>query len=771
MRGSEGTVRVPARESPGRRSLRHITLCTCVFAATCGLAWLSLALEMHPEAGASLWGPGDGATPFWAPAGLAVALLTLYTGTRRALAAGSLFAAEVAVWLVFSRWWVALVVAAMCLIQAYVGSELLRRYQEAGGVLGGVRDVLGHVSAAYLAPLIPALVFTVVVVMTEDESSAAAVGQTWYFANSLGVLLFAPFFVVWARRGRHPLRHPLWKDFLTAGLTIALPTLLIFSMSAATDNLLVPLAYLTLPALLWTAWTTGPRGATAAVLSVSLLAVALTAAGFGPFTTSSGITLFGWVSLEVYLNVAALTTMFFTAAVAQQRDAQGVLEAHNATLAAAQTRLSHQANHDALTGLPNRAQFLRGVRETLASRSGTNRTGGTAILYLDLDRFKIVNDSIGHEAGDRLLRSVARRLQRDLGDRELLARLGGDEFAVLVQDVSELPDVLHTADRMHRAFARPFDVGGDESYSSVSIGIAVSWDDTTSATDLLRHADIAMYKAKDAGRARSVVFDEHLRQGIETRLALENALHRALANGELQPWYQPFFDAGGTGITGMEALVRWIRPDAPPETAASFIESAEECGLVIPLGSSMLSTACAQVSDWYRRGMLPEAARLHVNVSPRQVSQGNLSSVITEILDRTGLPARCLCVEVTETLLLHDPERSQAQLARLAAAGVGISIDDFGTGYSSLSQLRRFPVDCLKIDRSFVHGILHRVEDSAIVEATILLAHSLGVSVIAEGVESDAQRVRLEEMGCDHVQGFHLARPGPAREMAALLAT
>lgn len=861
-----------------------------VFAVSVALAALCVALEMTTTYDASLWGPAGGAIPFWAPAGFGVATLTLLSGRRRMDAATALLAAELVVWTSLEGWGAGSILSIALLAQSYLGATLLRRYQRSGGVLGGIRDVLGHLAAAFLAPLIPSVVVALAVAAV-DGIAFLAVAQAWYLANALGILVVAPFIVVWTRRVRRPLRHPVWRDLLATGFAIAVPIAFIF-FAPGSDGLLVPLAFLTLPALLWTAWTTGPRGATAAVLSVSLLAITLTAAGLGPFTGVEAMALSGWVALQSYLVVCSLTTMFFTAAVAQQREARDSLEARNVALAeaalmstafehavegivrigngdevlyanpafkrlvseptsdeprfwvdlvdvrdresmrraveearrsgrsrlecrlpdraggtretemtivadgeladvpeaqrapqglhvfirditerkVAQTRLTHQANHDALTGLPNRAHFLRATRDAISPQVGASAAvDGIAVLYLDLDRFKIVNDSLGHESGDRLLRAVARRLLTALADTGFLARLGGDEFGVLVEGVDDLAEVLHLADRVHRAFSDAFTVGSQEMYSSVSIGIAVSWDDSTSATDLLRHADIAMYKAKDAGRARSVVFDEHLRDGIETRLTLENALHRALDRNELQPWYQPFYDIEGSTITGVEALVRWVRPGSPPETAASFIESAEECGLVVPLGTSMLTRSCAQVATWRDAGLFPEAARLHVNVSPRQVSHGDLTTTIATILDSTGLAPQCLCVEVTETVLLHDPDRSRLQLAELAESGVGISIDDFGTGYSSLSHLRRFPLDCLKIDRSFVHGILHRSEDSAIVEATILLAHSLGVYVIAEGVESEGQRARLEEMGCDHVQGFHLARPAPAEDVMGML--
>jgi diguanylate cyclase (GGDEF)-like protein/PAS domain S-box-containing protein len=421
----------------------------------------------------------------------------------------------------------------------------------------------------------------------------------------------------------------------------------------------------------------------------------------------------------------------------------------------AQERLAHQALHDSLTELPNRALFLD--RLALALARLRRRSSSMAVLFADVDRFKVVNDSLGHDAGDRLLVALARRLREVLRPGDTLARFGGDEFAVLCEDVQE-EDVNGIAERMMDALAEPFTIGGREAFVSVSVGIAVARDPDQRAEALLRDADAAMYLAKDRGRARFEVFDEAMRDQSSERLMLENALRRAPERGELVALYQPIVRLTDGSMVGAEALVRWDHPERGRLEAAQFVPLAEETGIIIPVGGWMLAEACRQAATWSGNGHAPAVS---VNLSARQLNRDDLVDTVDRALKESGLSPDRLWLEITESVLMDDADTAVAVLQRLRALGVHLSVDDFGTGYSSLAYLRRFPVDALKVDRSFVAGLGEDPEDSAIVEAVVSMAHSLRLLVVAEGVETDEQLARLRDLGCELAQGFYFAAPVP----------
>jgi diguanylate cyclase (GGDEF)-like protein/PAS domain S-box-containing protein len=430
-------------------------------------------------------------------------------------------------------------------------------------------------------------------------------------------------------------------------------------------------------------------------------------------------------------------------------------------------QMEHAALHDALTGLPNRTLLLDRLRQALARAA--REDGKVAVLFLDLDNLKVLNDSLGHSAGDELLRAIGPRLHGELRATDTVARFGGDEFAVVCEDVQDEEHALAIAQRLVRAFEDPFMVGGEERFGSASVGIVVTGAGRV-AEELLSDADAAMYRAKERGRGRFEMFDAGLRDRITSRLRVEADLRRAL-EGEGRLWvaYQPYYRLPGREVAGVEALVRWEHPERGTVPPAEFIPVAEESGLVVPLGARVLRIACEQVARWQRETRHP-GLRLTVNVSARQMATPDFVETVQSTLAETGLHPDSLGLEITERLLLEETPGTALTIELLQALGVRLLLDDFGTGYSSLRYLQRYPLDGLKVDRAFVAGLGDNGEgDGAIVEAIVGMARALGMGVIPEGVETDGQLQRLAALGCDHAQGFLLSRPLPADGLEALL--
>ena len=426
--------------------------------------------------------------------------------------------------------------------------------------------------------------------------------------------------------------------------------------------------------------------------------------------------------------------------------------------------VEHRAHHDDLTGQPNRTLFQERVAIALAH--ARRHDTGCAVLFIDLDRFKNVNDSLGHAVGNQLLVAAAQRL-RSVGDPSVtVARLGGDEFVVFLPHIATQSDAARIADRVLAAFRAPFSLGRHRLFISPSIGIAVSPEDGDTAETLLKAADIAMYRAKQRGRNTMCVYDRTMNDEAHERLELESQLHTAVERGELLLHYQPKVHLPTGRMTGMEALMRWDHPELGLLEPARFISVAEDSGLIVPLGEWALEEACRQNEEWRQAGFAP--LTVAVNLSARQFQHQRMEDVTARILRRTGLDPALLELEVTESLALQDPDGIRATLQDLRDMGVTCSIDDFGTGYSGLSYLTRFPIDTLKIDRSFVATIEHS-DDSPIVVAVIALAHGLGLKVVAEGVETSRQVERLRELGCDEMQGFLFSRPVPPARFEELL--
>ena len=431
----------------------------------------------------------------------------------------------------------------------------------------------------------------------------------------------------------------------------------------------------------------------------------------------------------------------------------------------AEDRLLHDALHDALTGLPNRALFMD--RVTLSLTRAERHSGyRCAVLFLDLDRFKLVNDSFSHAVGDQLLIALARRLGSSLRPGDTVARLGGDEFTILLDDIGTAADALDVADRIQAALNEPFHIDGRELFITASVGISLS-EPGMRVAELMRNADIAMYDAKRQGKARSATFDVSMHSRVVDQLELENELRTAIESNRLQVYYQPIVDLGSGRLSGFEALARWPA-DLPSIPPTEFIPIAEDTGQIAALGSFVLNEALARLADWRRRGVIGEDVTMSVNVSGRQLGEAGLAAEVTAALERHGLPAEVLRLEITESTILYDPDRMQSALEELTGIGVQAHIDDFGTGYSSLTFLHHFPGDTLKIDQSFV-GAMHVSEGSEeIVRAIIALAHNLEMRVIGEGIESGVQVRKLRTLGCEYGQGFLFSRPLDADDVELL---
>ena len=421
-------------------------------------------------------------------------------------------------------------------------------------------------------------------------------------------------------------------------------------------------------------------------------------------------------------------------------------------------QLVQRALHDQLTGLPNRMLFMDRLEQALERCA--RRGKFAAVLFLDLDRFKLVNDNFGHDRGDQLLVQVAERLRTCLRRVDTIARIGGDEFTVLLEEVGSAGDAALVADRIIEAFRASFRIESQEIFVGTSIGIALGAPDQgTTAQGLLRNADIAMYRAKANGRACFEVFKSSMRETVRGRLKMEAELRRALDRGELRLHYQPQVDLRTSRIVGLEALVRWEHPERGLVPPGSFIPMAEETGLILPIGRWVLETACRQAAIWRADAEIGLELVMAVNLSPRQFRHPRLVADVGQVLAESGLDASGLEVEITEGTAMGDADGTVKVLEHLKAIGIRLAIDDFGTGYSSLSYLKRFPIDVLKVDRSFVAGLPANRGDAAIVRAVVGLTRALGLKAVAEGVETQDQLAELRGLGCDQGQGYFFGRP------------
>ena len=473
----------------------------------------------------------------------------------------------------------------------------------------------------------------------------------------------------------------------------------------------------------------------------------------------STFVLFGTLSSDEYPRLIALLTVAGMA----------YLFARSLDLTYMQSQQSrHEALHDSLTGLPNRALFVNRLQQAIDRKDRERNV--SAVLFTDLDHFKEVNDSLGHDVGDELLKGVSERLKACLRPGDTAARLGGDEFTVLLDTVAHVGDAIRVAERITEEMRRPFDLTGGQVTVTTSIGIALSASADEQPGNLLRDADYAMYEAKREGKSRYKVFNSGIYAQTLRRLRLEKDLKRAIESEEFEVHYQPKVLAQTGEIVGVEALARWRHPERGLILPGEFIPLAEETGLIVPLGQWVLREACRQAHEWRER--YPNVSRMtvSVNLSVRQFRQPDLVQSLAKILRETGLEPSRLELEITESMVTDDVEHAIGVLRELKDMNVQLAVDDFGTGYSSLGSFKHFPLDHLKIDRSFVDGLGQDPKDTAITQLVVDLAHTMGMQVVGEGVETGEQLARLTEMGCDVVQGFYFWKPLTGEEATALFA-
>ncbi len=431
----------------------------------------------------------------------------------------------------------------------------------------------------------------------------------------------------------------------------------------------------------------------------------------------------------------------------------------------AEQQIEYQAYHDALTGLANRRLFQEHL--SLALALAQRRHSFVAVLFLDLDHFKIVNDSLGHTIGDELLKHVARRLRHAVREGDTVARVGGDEFTIVLQELARPDDAASVAKKVIRSVTDPIEINGHKLYVTTSIGVTVYPRDGEDAETLLKNADAAMYRAKAEGRNTYQMATSELSRTTQERMLLESGLHQAMDTGEFAVYYQPQIDLETMQLVGMEALLRWNHPERGVIGPTEFIGLAEERGLILPIGEWVLRAACREAKRFHDRGLT--SLRVSVNISARQFRDPALVWTVESALSEAGLDPRCLELEITESVAMEDVEQTMSTLAELRKSGISIAIDDFGTGHSALSYLKRFPIDALKIDKSFLSDLPGGYADSAIVASVIQLANGLGIRVVAEGVETIEQIEFLREHACREVQGYYFSCAVPPAEIAKLL--
>jgi len=433
------------------------------------------------------------------------------------------------------------------------------------------------------------------------------------------------------------------------------------------------------------------------------------------------------------------------------------------------TELRRHVLHDPLTGLPNRVLLLERLTHA-ATRARRHKDFRFAVLALDLDRFSIVNGSLGREPGDDLLVSVARRLESCVRSEDMVARVGSDEFTILLESLSDDADAGRVAERIQCSLAEPVDVGGHEVFTSASIGLTLSSSGVESAAAMLQNADVALARAKRAGRARYEMFDPAMHARAVRRLKAETELHRAIERGEFEVYYQPMVTLATGRITELEALIRWRHPERGVVPPLEFIPLAEETGLIVPIGNWVLTEACRQLREWQRRFERTEPLSMSVNLSVRELAEPGLTTRVAAAVAESGIDPHTLKLEITESFAIDDAERTRTMLDALRGLGVRIYLDDFGTGYSSLGYLHRLPLDAIKIDRTFVTRMDTGAAHLQLVNTVRTLAHNIGVAAVAEGVETAAQLDTLRAMGCEYAQGYLFSKPVPASDVERLLA-
>lgn len=579
-------------------------------------------------------------------------------------------------------------------------------------------------------PMTIVVLFLMITIVLTDTFRTTAV---WMFAASLGALIVGDFTYAAVDAG-----HVEWSD--TAGVPFYV--IVFFCGAAAFCHPTITTLMEPLPV--------GPPRRQSARLALTSASVVIPIAVLA--ATDANSTADRWVRL---VGAVALITGLAVRVILAVRQSN-----------AAQATLLRSAHLDPLTGLANRSLILETITMALHESWRSNRK--PSVLFIDIDRFKNINDSLGHAAGDEVLVTVAHRLVEALPASVSVARISGDEFVVLAPDTRNQGEAIALAERVLEVFREPLPLRQGDLFVTASIGVSsVADGHELTAEDLLRHADTAMYQAKDAGRSCVAVFDESMLEQVSHRLSVETALYRALDRRELRLFHQPIVDVLHGEVLGFEALMRWDRSDGTLISPAEFIPIAEETGIIVPIGAWALLDALTQLATWFEDGTCPRHATMSVNVSPRQLNDPNFVSIVHEALIRSGVPASQLWLEVTEGVMISQPEQALDALQRVRALGVRIAVDDFGTGYSSLSLLQRFPIQRIKIDRSFVSGVVDDPSARSLVRAMIAMSRSMGLDTVAEGVETTAQLQALGDLGCAKAQGFLISRPLPPDAVAA----
>lgn len=437
----------------------------------------------------------------------------------------------------------------------------------------------------------------------------------------------------------------------------------------------------------------------------------------------------------------------------------------NKQLFTAIKKVKHMAYHDELSGLPNRRLFMEQL--TITMEKAQKESHSIAVLFIDLDRFKNINDTLGHEYGDLVLKHISNQMKKNVRKVDTISRQGGDEFTIILNNISNQEEVISLVKQIQTTVSSPFTIKGQELYVSMSIGVALYPRDGNTEDELMKHADMAMYHAKSMGENNYTFYSSQLNEAISRKIALESGLRRAITNDEFYLYYQPQVNLKTGKIVGMEALIRWNSPHAGIISPTEFIPLAEETKLIIPIGKWVLYTACKQAKVWYDSGHTH--LKLAVNLSPLQFLHEDLVDTISNVLKETGLNPECLEIEITEGVSVYDAEDAIIKMQALRDLGIRISLDDFGTGYSSLIYLKRFPINAMKIARPFIRDITINSGDKALVKAMISMSHSLGLSVIGEGVETAEQLLLLKELQCDEIQGYIFSKPICAEQFTTLI--
>jgi diguanylate cyclase (GGDEF)-like protein len=672
-------------------------------------------------------------------------------------------------------------------LEAVVGVALFRHFcrQPDAWVdpLGSLRSTLAFiVLAGVIGPMISASLGTLSLLLFTGLpiNLAVATFMTWWLANIAGALVVAPVLMTFNARSslvRTPSRIPELILMLVVTIGISSMVFLGWKLDAGQHY---PLSYLTFPVMIWAALRFGHCGSSLVMLLIAVLAVLGTTQGSGPFA-QGGVLQWFWLLLT-YLIVAASTLLVMTTIALerqQQRIALSVakdeldarvamrtrdLERANQNLLESQTRLSHQAHHDTLTGLANRLQLQERLDQAIAHARRDHTHLG--LFFLDLDYFKNVNDSHGHAVGDLLLQQASLRLKAAVRGEDTVARLGGDEFVILASELDSETSAAVLAEKLLAACRTSFVIDGNEFFVGASLGVSLFPDDSINAEELLSHADAALYRAKDLGRGGFQFYTPALTEVALNRVQLETALRRALQNEEFELFYQPQICLSNGAVVGVEALLRWNHPEQGLLAPDAFLATAEECGLIVPLGGWVLNRACTQMADWLAAGIALQ--HMAVNVAGRQLA-GPVVEQVDAALSASGLEASFLHLEISENTLMRELDSGDNAMDALRQRGVGLAIDDFGTGFFSLAALRRLPITTLKLDRTFVQGLPDDANDLAIASTVIGLARNLNLIIVAEGIETEAQKQALLKMGCDEGQGWLIAKALPAGEVVRML--